>query len=60
MYSFEARWYTVVPPPGTIDTARSLAARSFARSLNILLKYARLYGCDHTRTMEQFNVAWKE
>ena len=47
-------------PPGTIENARSLAARSFARSLNILLKYARLYGCDHTRTSEQFNAAWKE
>jgi hypothetical protein len=50
----------VASPPGTIENARSLAARSFARSLNILLKYARLYGCDHTRTSEQFNSAWKE
>jgi len=50
----------VASPPGTIENARSLAARSFARSLNILLKYARLYGCDHTRTSEQFNLAWKE
>jgi len=47
-------------PPGAVETARSLAARSFARSLNILLKYARLYGCDHTRTSEQFSAAWKE
>src|SRR5271170_3047462 len=36
------------------------SARAFIRSLNILLKYARLYGFDHTRTAEQFESAWKE
>jgi hypothetical protein len=36
------------------------AARSFVRSLNILLKYARLYGCDHSRTADQREIAWKE
>jgi hypothetical protein len=51
---------TVVPPPGTVETERSLAARAFARSLNILLKYARLYGCDHARTTKQFNATWQE
>jgi hypothetical protein len=35
-------------------------ARAFIRSLNILLKYARLYSFDHTRTAEQFNTAWNE
>ena len=47
-------------PPGIVEAVRSLAARAFARSLNILLKYARLYGCDHSRTTEQFELAWKE
>ena len=47
-------------PPGIIDAERSLAARAFARSLNILLKYVRLYGCDHSRTTEQFELSWKE
>src|SRR5262249_3450599 len=30
------------------------------RSLNILLKFARLYGYDHVRTTEQMNTAWDE
>jgi len=41
-------------------TRKMAAARSFVRSLNILLKYARLYGFDHARTTEQFNTAWDE
>src|SRR6185312_6303669 len=36
------------------------AGRAFVRSLNILLKFARLYGYDHGRTIEQLNVAWRE
>ncbi|MGD0906952.1 MAG: hypothetical protein ABSA96_05195, partial [Candidatus Acidiferrales bacterium] len=36
------------------------SARAFIRSLNILLKYARLYSFDHTRTAEQFETAWNE
>jgi hypothetical protein len=36
------------------------AARAFARSFNILLKYVRLYGFDHKQTTTQFDVAWKE
>ena len=36
------------------------AARAFVRSLNILLKFARLYGFDHVRTVEQFDSAWRE
>jgi PilZ domain len=35
-------------------------ARAFIRSLNILLKYARLYGLDHTRSSAQFDSAWTE
>jgi hypothetical protein len=40
--------------------AKITAARAFIRSLNILLKYARLYGFDHARTVEQFENAWNE
>lgn len=29
-------------------------------SLNILVKYVRLYGFDHTRTRNQFDITWKE
>jgi hypothetical protein len=39
---------------------RLVSARAFIRSLNILLKYARLYGFDHARTAEQFQTAWSE
>ncbi len=36
------------------------AARAFVRSLNALLKYARLYGFEHSRVLIQFESAWKE
>ena len=39
---------------------KTTAARAFVRSLNILLKFARLYGYDHVRTLEQFDSAWHE
>jgi len=39
---------------------KTTAARAFVRSLNILLKFARLYGFDHVRTVEQFDNAWRE
>jgi len=29
-------------------------------SLNILIKYTRMYGFDHKRTEAQFEMAWKE
>src|ERR1700724_2749592 len=35
-------------------------ARAFVRSLNILLKFARLYEFGHARTAAQFETAWKE
>src|SRR5437660_1224686 len=35
-------------------------ARAFVRSLNILLKFARLYEIGHVRTAAQFETAWKE
>lgn len=36
------------------------AARAFARNLNILLKYIRLYGAQHQRTTDQLELAWRE
>jgi hypothetical protein len=36
------------------------AARAFVRSLNILLKFARLYEFGHVRTAGQFEITWKE
>jgi len=39
---------------------KNAAARAFVRSLNILLKFARLYGYDHVRTSEQLDTAWRE
>ncbi|HEY6443261.1 MAG TPA: PilZ domain-containing protein [Candidatus Acidoferrales bacterium] len=35
-------------------------ARAFVRSLNILLKYSRLYGLEHARSADQFETSWKE
>jgi hypothetical protein len=39
---------------------KTTAGRAFVRSLNILLKFARLYGYDHSRTAEQLDIAWSE
>src|SRR5277367_6258057 len=40
--------------------ARSASARAFVHSLNILIKYARMYGYSHKRTEAQFETTWKE
>jgi PilZ domain-containing protein len=50
----------VIPNASQIDTGRSASARSFLHSLNILIKYTRLYGNNHKRTHGQFDTAWKE
>ncbi|HXY24602.1 MAG TPA: hypothetical protein VEI73_08125 [Candidatus Acidoferrum sp.] len=39
---------------------KTAAGRAFVRSLNILLKFARLYGYDHVRTIEQLKIAFEE
>lgn len=39
---------------------RSASARNFVRSLNILLKFARLYDFGHPRTAAQYETAWSE
>ncbi len=35
-------------------------ARAFVRSLNVLLKFARLYGLEHVRSAAQFDSAFEE
>src|SRR5215469_11418781 len=35
-------------------------ARGFVRSLNVLLKYVRLYGLEHSRSAAQFHSTWNE
>lgn len=44
-----------VPSESTIPNARA-----FVRSLNVLLKFARLYGLDHARSAGQLEVTWNE
>ena len=39
---------------------RAASARAFVHSLNILIKYARMYGYDHKRTEAQFETTWNE
>src|SRR5579863_6541262 len=39
---------------------RATAARAFVRSLNILLKFARMYDFGHPRTARQYDTAWTE
>ncbi len=40
--------------------ARMTAARAFVRSLNILLKFAKMYDFGHPRTTTQYETAWSE
>jgi PilZ domain len=45
----------------TVSSESSVpGARAFVRSLNVLFKYARLYGLEHTRSAAQFDSAWQE
>ena len=37
-----------------------MQARAFVHSLNILIKYSRMYGFEHKRTEAQFATAWSE
>src|SRR5712692_5538685 len=39
---------------------KPIPARAFVRNLNILLKFARMYGFDHARTAEQFDATWRD
>lgn len=51
----------VLPGESTVSTESSVPnARAFIRSLNVLLKFARLYGLEHARSAGQFEVSWHE
>ena len=43
-----------------VTDKRATAARAFVRSLNILLKFARMYDFGHPRTARQYETAWTE
>jgi hypothetical protein len=44
----------------SVADPKTIVGRAFVRSLNILLKFARLYGFEHSRTVEQLDIAWRE
>jgi len=46
--------------PAPTANARTAAARAFVRSLNILLKFAKMYDFGHPRTAKQYETAWTE
>lgn len=47
-------------PSQEAGRARGAAAVSFVHSLNILIKYSRMYGFDHKRTESAFETTWKD
>src|SRR5256714_15309608 len=47
-------------PADTNRASRTASARAFVHSLNILVKYVRLYGFGHKRTEGQFEITWNE
>ncbi|HEV2688260.1 MAG TPA: hypothetical protein VGV35_06890, partial [Bryobacteraceae bacterium] len=49
-----------IPTPAQNDAGRNASARAFLHSLNILIKYTRLYGVKHKRTESQFQTSWFE
>jgi hypothetical protein len=60
LHCFISREEAVIANAAPTDASRSASARSFLHSLNILIKYTRLYGVTHKRTEGQFQTAWKE
>jgi len=53
-------WSLLILTADTIRGSRNASARAFIHSLNILVKYVRLYGFEHRRTEGQFATTWKE
>ncbi len=43
-----------------ISDRKTATGRAFVKSLDILLRYARLYGFEHSRTADQFCIAFEE
>ena len=58
--SFQSFEEAAISNAAQVDAGRSASARAFLHSLNILIKYSRLYGTNHKRTEGQFQTAWKE
>jgi len=64
--SFQYHWFECQEMPSlpgeltVADQSTIPNARAFVRSLNVLFKYARLYGLEHTRSTAQFEIAWNE
>ncbi len=50
----------LIAATSTTHESRTASARAFVHSLNILIKYARMYGFGHKRTEGQFETAWNE
>src|SRR5579863_3290619 len=50
----------LITAQSTSQENRSASARAFVHSLNILIKYARMYGYEHKRTEAQFEITWNE
>src|SRR5437763_2204717 len=51
---------SAIPITAQTDATRNASARAFIHSLNILVKYTRLYGVKHKRTEGQFQITWNE
>lgn len=49
-----------IPSAPQTDAGRGASAHAFIHSLNILIKYTRLYGVNHKRTEGQFQTTWTE
>ena len=47
-------------PSQEAGRARGASAVAFVHSLNILIKYSRMYGFEHKRTEGAFETTWKE
>lgn len=50
----------LIPTTGTSRALTQASASPFIHTLNILVKYVRLYGFNHKRTQAQFETAWAE
>lgn len=43
-----------------VSQSQATGSKTFIRSLNLLLKSARLYGIDHVRCADQFRAVWSD
>src|SRR5215471_20486708 len=53
-------WEAAIAYAPKTDASRGASAHAFIHSLNILVKYTRLYGVNHKRTEGQFQTTWTE